>query len=130
MLAIIPRAFRWAALFLSFNSLALSQQASVADVLEHSSLTLPSRLSLPEAERLLAARSLAATANRFQLQASLAARTIAGYKPNPTLQIAESRFLSGRRYPAARRGCFRQILTPVPIPFTPHCSRSLLNAVE
>jgi len=48
---------------------------------------LPARLSLPQAERLLAQRSLAATANRYQLEAARAGRMIAGYKPNPSLQV-------------------------------------------
>src|SRR5579859_4110446 len=52
-----------------------------------SSLTVPHMLSLFEAEQLLVQRNLAVAASRSQVQASEAARRIAGYKPNPQLQL-------------------------------------------
>jgi outer membrane protein, heavy metal efflux system len=47
----------------------------------------PPRLSLPQAETLLLQRNLAIAANRYQLDASEALRRIAGFKPNPVLQL-------------------------------------------
>lgn len=52
-----------------------------------SSLTVPRMLSLFEAEQLLVQRNLTVAASRSQVQASEAARRIAGYKPNPQLQL-------------------------------------------
>ena len=49
--------------------------------------TIPRTLSLFEAEQLLTSRSLPLAAGRSQLEASQAARRIAGYKPNPQLQL-------------------------------------------
>jgi len=48
---------------------------------------VPRTLSLFEAEQLLVQRSLLLAASRSQAQASEAARRIAGYKPNPQLQL-------------------------------------------
>ena len=48
---------------------------------------VPRTLSLFEAEQLLVQRNLSVAASRSQLQASQAARRIAGYKPNPQLQL-------------------------------------------
>lgn len=48
---------------------------------------VPRTLSLFEAEQLLVQRSLLLAASRSQVQASQAARRIAGYKPNPQLQL-------------------------------------------
>jgi len=47
----------------------------------------PPRLSLPQAEALLLQRNLIIAANRYQLDASEALRRIAGFKPNPVLQL-------------------------------------------
>jgi cobalt-zinc-cadmium efflux system outer membrane protein len=44
-------------------------------------------LDLPKAEKLLWDRNLALIATRYQLDASQSARLIAGYKPNPFLQL-------------------------------------------
>src|SRR5229473_1756761 len=49
---------------------------------------VPSALTLADAERLLVERNVAIAATRYQLSAAQAARLIAGYKPNPTLQLA------------------------------------------
>ena len=51
------------------------------------SVTVPRNLSLFDAEQLLVQRNLAVAAGRSQLQANQAARRIAGYKPNPQLQL-------------------------------------------
>jgi len=51
------------------------------------SVSVPRTLSLFEAEQLLVQRNLSVAAGRSQLQASEAARRIAGYKPNPQLQL-------------------------------------------
>ncbi len=48
---------------------------------------VPANLDLPKAEQLLLERSLSIVASRYQLDASQAARLIAGYKPNPFVQI-------------------------------------------
>lgn len=49
--------------------------------------SIPRVLSLFEAEQLLTQRNLALAAGRSQLHANEAARRIAGYKPNPQLQL-------------------------------------------
>jgi len=51
------------------------------------SAAIPRTLSLFEAEQLLISRSLPLAAGRSQLEASQAARRIAGFKPNPLLQL-------------------------------------------
>ncbi len=48
---------------------------------------VPADLNLAKAEQLLWDRNLSITAARYQLDASQAARLIAGYKPNPFLQL-------------------------------------------
>lgn len=48
---------------------------------------VPADLDLPKAEQLLWERNLSLVASRYQLDASEAARLIAGYKPNPFLQL-------------------------------------------
>lgn len=50
-------------------------------------MSIPRTLSLFEAEQLLSQRSLAIAAGRSQVRASESARRIAGYKPNPQLQL-------------------------------------------
>src|SRR6516162_8320144 len=47
--------------------------------------TIPARLTLGQAEDLLLQRNLTVAAARYQVEASRAARLIAGYKPNPVL---------------------------------------------
>jgi cobalt-zinc-cadmium efflux system outer membrane protein len=53
---------------------------------------IPNALTLADAERLLTERSLAAASNRYQLDAAKALRLIAGYKPNPTVQVGAEQF--------------------------------------
>jgi|SRR5579884_494111 len=53
---------------------------------------IPGRLTLAEAEDLLLQRNLAISASRYQVEASRAARLIAGYKPNPVLTIGAEQF--------------------------------------
>jgi outer membrane protein, heavy metal efflux system len=48
---------------------------------------IPADLDLPQAEQLLWERSLSIVASRYQLDASQPVRLIAGYKPNPFLQL-------------------------------------------
>jgi len=73
-------------LFFVFASLIF---AVVADAQQPvpPSVSVPRMLSLFEAEQLLVQRNLAVAAGRSQLQASEAGRRIAGYKPNPQLQL-------------------------------------------
>jgi outer membrane protein, heavy metal efflux system len=54
--------------------------------------SVPSALSLAEAERLLIERNVAIAVTRYQLTAAQAARFIAGYRPNPTLQLGAEQF--------------------------------------
>jgi cobalt-zinc-cadmium efflux system outer membrane protein len=49
--------------------------------------TVPSRLTLAQAEDLLLQRNLAVAAAKYQVDASRAARLIASYKPNPVLTL-------------------------------------------
>ena len=49
--------------------------------------TIPARLTLAQAEDLLLQRNLTVAAARYQVEASRAARLIAGYKPNPVLTV-------------------------------------------
>jgi cobalt-zinc-cadmium efflux system outer membrane protein len=49
--------------------------------------TIPSRLTLAQAEDLLLQRNLTVAAARYQVEASRAARLIASYKPNPVLTL-------------------------------------------
>jgi outer membrane protein, heavy metal efflux system len=48
---------------------------------------VPADLDLPKAEQLLWERNLSVVVNRFQLDAAQQSRLIAGYKPNPFLQL-------------------------------------------
>ncbi len=50
------------------------------------------QLTLAQAEELLRLRNLAVAANRHQLDASRAARLVAGYKPNPVLSLGAQQF--------------------------------------
>src|SRR5205823_5018950 len=49
--------------------------------------SIPSRLTLADAENLLIQRNYAVIAARYQVEASRAARLIASYKPNPTVTV-------------------------------------------
>jgi cobalt-zinc-cadmium efflux system outer membrane protein len=49
-------------------------------------------LTLADAEKMLAERSLAVAQSRYQLDAAKALRLIAGYKPNPTIQVGAEQF--------------------------------------
>lgn len=53
---------------------------------------IPRRLSLLKAEEMLRQRNLAVAAERFQVDASRAARLIAGYKPNPLITVSAEQF--------------------------------------
>jgi cobalt-zinc-cadmium efflux system outer membrane protein len=53
---------------------------------------IPAQLTLEQAERLLVERNLAVAVNRRQVEAADAAKLIASYKPNPTLQIGAEQF--------------------------------------
>jgi len=55
-------------------------------------VSMPGELTLAEAERLLVERNVAVAATRYQLGAAQASRLIAGYKPNPTLQLGAEQF--------------------------------------
>jgi outer membrane protein, heavy metal efflux system len=48
---------------------------------------VPADLDLPKAEQILFDRNLSIIVNRYQLDAAQAARLIAGYKPNPYIQL-------------------------------------------
>src|SRR5215470_2764749 len=54
--------------------------------------SIPGRLTLAEAENLLLQRNLAVAASRYQIEASRAARLIAGYKPNPVVTVGAEQF--------------------------------------
>ncbi len=64
---------------------------------------LPRQLTLVQAETLLLERSLAIASNRYQLQASQALRLIAGYKPNPVLQLGGEQILLSSPEPTVPR---------------------------
>src|SRR5258708_7250437 len=49
--------------------------------------TVPRRLSLAQAEKLLIERNLLLAGSRALVDANRAAKTIAGYKPNPVIQL-------------------------------------------
>jgi cobalt-zinc-cadmium efflux system outer membrane protein len=53
---------------------------------------IPRRLTLADAENLLLQRNLAIAASKYQVEASRAARLIAGYKPNPVLTVGAEQF--------------------------------------
>jgi outer membrane protein, heavy metal efflux system len=53
---------------------------------------IPRHLTLAEAENLLLQRNLAIAVNRQQLEASEAAKLIASYKPNPTIQLGAEQY--------------------------------------
>lgn len=79
-----PRLLIFAAL--AFPS-AGAQQAPAPLRSPSPATVVPRTLSLFEAEQLLVQRNLLVAASRSQVQASQAARRIAGYKPNPQLQL-------------------------------------------
>ena len=81
MRLIAPRLF---VLALLISSVCFAQQPAAP---APPSVSVPRTLSLFEAEQLLVQRNLAIAAGRSQLQASEAGRRIAGYKPNPQLQL-------------------------------------------
>jgi cobalt-zinc-cadmium efflux system outer membrane protein len=53
---------------------------------------IPRHLTLAEAESLLLQRNLAVAVNRQQLEATEAEKLIAGYKPNPTVQLGAEQY--------------------------------------
>ncbi|HMF97523.1 MAG TPA: TolC family protein [Vicinamibacterales bacterium] len=66
--------------------------AATAQNLRFPQPSVPGALTLAEAERLLIERNVAVAATRYQLSAAQASRLIAGYKPNPTLQLGAEQF--------------------------------------
>src|SRR5260370_82996 len=62
---------------------------------------IPRRLTLPDAESLLLQRNLAIAVNRRQLEAAEAAKLIAGYKPNPTVQLGAEQITVASPLPGA-----------------------------
>jgi cobalt-zinc-cadmium efflux system outer membrane protein len=84
---VIPRYFIASILFVTF---VLAQKPPSGTSRTGSGRALPevpTDLDLPKAEKLLWDRNLAIITNRYQLDASQAVRLIAGYKPNPFLQL-------------------------------------------
>lgn len=55
-------------------------------------VSIPRQLTLPEAESLLLQRNLAIAVNRQQLEAAEAAKLVASYKPNPSIQLGAEQF--------------------------------------
>src|SRR5437868_6929563 len=53
---------------------------------------IPARLTLAQAEDLLLQRNLTVAAARYQVEATRAARLIAGYKPNPVFTVGAEQF--------------------------------------
>src|SRR5262245_262443 len=66
-------------------------------------VSVPGELTLAEAERLLVERNVAVAATRYQLSAAQASRLIAGYKPNPTLQLGAEQFPIASDQPSVPR---------------------------
>src|SRR5438552_4765366 len=54
--------------------------------------SIPSRLTLADAENLLLQRNLTVIASRYQVEASRAAQLIVSYKPNPVLTVGAEQF--------------------------------------
>src|SRR5216684_6441254 len=75
--------------FLAFSVLSAGGQAPVAASVRP---VIPSPLTLADAERLLRERSLGLENARDLVEAAQAARQIAGFKPNPTLQLGAEQF--------------------------------------
>ena len=55
-------------------------------------ITAPAELTLAQAEEMLLQRNLTLLGNRQQVEVNLALRQIAGYKPNPILQLGAEQF--------------------------------------
>lgn len=68
-----------------FTVLAFGQPGPVV-------VEIPANLNLEQAERLLVERNLAVAVTRRQVEAAEAAKLIASYKPNPTLQLGAEQF--------------------------------------
>jgi cobalt-zinc-cadmium efflux system outer membrane protein len=66
--------------------------AGATVVIAESPAAAPKTLTLAEAEQMLAERNLAVLSQKYQVNASKAARLIAGYKPNPTVQVGAEQF--------------------------------------
>lgn len=61
-------------------------------------ITIPRRLTLPEAEQLLLQRNLSLAAAKYNIDAARAAQLIASFKPNPVLTIGAEQFHLGHPY--------------------------------
>ncbi len=57
--------------------------------------SIPRRLTLADAERILLDRNLAVTAAKYQVESSRAAKLIASYKPNPVLTVGAEQLALG-----------------------------------
>src|SRR5437016_9003549 len=73
------------AFLLTFIALLLF--APIAARSQGSGGPIPKQLTLAQAENLLVRRNYAVIAARYQVEASRAARLIAGYKPNPMITV-------------------------------------------
>lgn len=61
--------------------------------------SIPQKLTLAEAERILLARNLSIVSAKYQIDANRAARLIASFRPNPTLTVGAEQFnLSNRLF--------------------------------
>ncbi len=79
---------------LSVTGLASAQESAI-------SLRVPRQLTLEQAESLLLQRNLAVAVNRQQLEAAEAMSLIAGFKPNPTLQLGAEQLAVASPTPGA-----------------------------
>ncbi len=83
-------------IFLVFGT-SLLVAAQMAPV----SVSIPQRLSLADAENLLLQRNLAIAVNRQLLDAAEAAKLIASYKPNPTIELGAEEITIASPVPGA-----------------------------
>ncbi|PWU05708.1 MAG: hypothetical protein C5B51_13920 [Terriglobia bacterium] len=83
---------KWSFLLIVFSIKAVPAQSGQPAAAAITPIVLPRQLSLPQAEEMLLQRNLAVVAGRQQLEVSQALRLIAGYKPNPVLQIGAEQF--------------------------------------
>src|SRR5438034_9918521 len=65
---------------------------AVTGIAQDAQPSIPSRLTLADAENLLLQRNLTLIAARYQVEATRAARLVASYKPNPVLTIGAEQF--------------------------------------
>src|SRR5262249_20811885 len=87
----------------AFGGLLAMAAAATGQDLRFSQGSVPGALTLAEAERLLIERNVAVAATRYQLTAAQASRLIAGYRPNPTLQLGAEQLSIASDQAGARR---------------------------